>query len=150
MSESRYFSKGELEMIHSAILRIYFRIAQVDGTIDLKERKALFDLLDRTSFTSEVFRETLRALKDNMPQAFTNYLDSSTSFEESMQQVRTILLAKLPASDARAFVADIAQLASAVAEASASGPFDDQNVSPAEKELVEQLVTLLNPAHAKA
>lgn len=150
MSHSKAFTKGEMEMIHSAILRVYFRVAQVDGTIDLKERKALFDLLDRTTFGSEVFRATLGALKNDMPQAFTSYLDSKTTFDQSMQQVRTILLAKLPAAEARAFVADLAQLASAVAAASSSGPFDDDNVSPAEAELVEQLVSLLNPAHAKA
>ena len=139
------FTDAEWRTLQFAVLRVYFRVAQVDGTIDQRERGALFDILTQETFDSPLLAAVLRSMEDDFPVVFAEYLQDEHDYITSMQQTRVLLLGKTEPSAARHFVTELARLAGMVANASASEVFDDHNVSPAEAEVVESVTSLLDP-----
>lgn len=140
------FTNDEWQTLQFAILRVYFRVTQVDGTIDQRERAALFDILTEIAFDSPVLSEILRSMEDDFTTVFTAYLQDERDFVTAMQQTRILLLGKLVPEDAGQFVSDLIQLANRVANSSASGVFDAHNISPSEAEVVQSVSSLLNPS----
>jgi uncharacterized tellurite resistance protein B-like protein len=140
------FTNDEWQTLQFAVLRVYFRVAQVDGTVDQRERAALFDVLTEVAFGSAVLSETLRSMEDDFPAVFTAYLQDERDFVTAMQQTRILLLGKLVPDEAKRFVSDLIQLANHVANSSASDVFDAHNISPAEAEVVQSISSLLNPS----
>lgn len=140
------FTTGEWQALQFAVLRVYFRVAQVDGVIDQRERGALFDILTEVNCNSPVLSEVLRSIEEDFPTVFTDFLQDERDFVTAMQQTRILLLGKLSSTDARHFVADLAQLANHVANSSATDVFDSHNISAAEAEVVQSVTTLLDPA----
>ncbi len=138
------FTEDEWSTLQFAVLRVYFRVAQVDGTIDHAERAALFDILTDTTFESPVLSEVIRSIEDDFPSIFTAYLQDERDFITAMQQTRALLLGKLSPDDGRHFTAELAEMAGRVANASASDVFDSQNISTAEMEVVQSVTTLLD------
>ena len=138
------FTEDEWSTLQFAVLRVYFRVAQVDGTIDHAERAALFDILTDTTFESPVLSEVIRSIQDDFPSIFTAYLQDERDFITAMQQTRALLLGKLSPDDGRHFTAELAEMAGRVANASASDVFDSQNISTAEMEVVQSVTTLLD------
>ena len=61
------FTEDEWRTLQFAVLRVYFRVAQVDGKIDHAERGALFDILTETTFDSPLMTEALRSIEDDFP-----------------------------------------------------------------------------------
>jgi uncharacterized tellurite resistance protein B-like protein len=140
------FTNDEWQTLQFAVLRVYFRVTQVDGTIDHRERAALFDLLTEVAFDSPALSEVLRTMEDDFTPVFTAYLQDERDFVTAMQQTRILLLGKLVPEDAKQFVSDLIQLANRVANSSASEVFDAHNISPAEAEVVQSISSLLNPS----
>ena len=140
------FTNDEWQTLQFAVLRVYFRVAQVDDKIDHRERAALFDILTEVVFDSAVLSETLRSMEEDFPTVFAAYLQDERDFVTAMQQTRILLLGKLVPEEAKRFVSDIIQLANHVANSSASEVFDAQNISPAEAEVVQSISSLLNPS----
>ena len=140
------FTTEEWQTLQFAVLRVYFRVAQVDGTIDQLERAALFDILTEVTCNSPVLSEVLRSIEDDFPTVFTEFLQDERDFVTAMQQTRILLLGKLASGDARHFVADLAQLANHVANSSATDVFDAHNISAVEAEVVQSISTLLDRA----
>ena len=138
------FTEDEWSTLQFAVLRVYFRVAQVDGKIDHAERAALFDILTDTTFESPVLSEVIRSLEDDFTSIFTAYLQDERDFITAMQQTRALLLGKLSPDDGRHFTAELAEMAGRVANASASDVFDSQNISTAEMEVVQSVTTLLD------
>jgi len=130
------FTNDEWQTLQFAVLRVYFRVTQVDGTIDHRERAALFDILTEVAFDSPVLSEVLRSMEEQ----------DERDFVTAMQQTRILLLGKLVPDDARQFVGDLLQLANHVANSSASEVFDAHNISTAEAEVVQSISSLLNPS----
>ena len=144
--ENARFTADEWQTLQFALLRVYFRVAQVDGVIDQRERAALFDILTEVNCSSPVMAELLRTVEEDFPAVFTAFLQDDRDFATSMQQTRILLLGKLPSGEARHFVADLTQLAGHVANSSASDVFDSHNISAAEAEVVQTVSTLLEKA----
>ena len=140
------FTNDEWQTLQFAVLRVYFRVTQVDGTIDHRERAALFDILTEVAFESPVLSEILRSMDDDFTTVFTAYLQDERDFVTAMQQTRILLLGKLVPADAKHFVGDLVRLANHVANSSASEVFDAHNISPAEAEVVQSISSLLNPS----
>lgn len=140
------FTDDEWQTLQFAVLRVYFRVAQVDGTVDHRERAALFDILTEVAFDSPVLSEILRSMEDDFPRVFTAYLQDERDFVTAMQQTRILLLGKLVPEEASRFVSDLIQLANHVANSSASDVFDSHNISPAEAEVVQGISSLLSPS----
>lgn len=140
------FTNDEWQTLQFAVLRVYFRVAQVDGTVDHRERAALFDLLTDITFDSAVLNELLRSMEDDFPAVFTDYLQDERDFVTALQQTRILVLGKLVPEEANRFATDLVQLANHVANSSASDVFDSHNISPAEAEVVQSIATLLRPA----
>jgi len=139
------FTEDEWRTLQYAVLRVYFRVAQVDGAIDHAERGALFDILTETNFESPVLNELLRSIEDDFPSIFAGYLQDESDFITAMQQTKMLLMGKLSPDDGRHFAAELAHMAGQVANASASDVFDSQNISTAEMEVVQSVTTLLAP-----
>lgn len=140
------FTNDEWQTLQFAVLRVYFRVTQVDGSIDQRERAALFDVLTEMAFDSPALSEVLRTMEDDFTTVFTAYLQDERDFVTAMQQTRILLLGKLVPDDAGQFVNDLIQLANHVANSSASEVFDAHNISPAEAEVVQSISSLLNPS----
>jgi len=140
------FTNDEWQTLQFSVLRVYFRVTQVDGTIDHRERAALFDILTEVAFDSPVLSEVLRSMDDDFTTVFTAYLQDERDFVTAMQQTRILLLGKLVPEDAKQFVGDLIRLANHVANSSASEVFDAHNISPAEAEVVQSISSLLNPS----
>jgi uncharacterized tellurite resistance protein B-like protein len=140
------FTNDEWQTLQFAVLRVYFRVTQVDGTIDQRERAALFDILTEIAFDSPVLSEILRSMDDDFTTVFTAYLQDERDFVTAMQQTRILLLGKLVPEDASQFISDLVQLANRVANSSASEVFDAHNISPSEAEVVQSISSLLNPS----
>ena len=138
------FTEDEWSTLQFAVLRVYFRVAQVDGKIDHAERAALFDILTDTTFESPVLSEVIRSIEDDFTSIFTAYLQDERDFITAMQQTRALLLGKLSPDDGQHFTAELAEMAGRVANASASDVFDSQNISTAEMEVVQSVTTLLD------
>lgn len=138
------FTNDEWQTLQFAVLRVYFRVAQVDGTIDHRERAALFDILTEITFDSPVLSEILRSMEDDFPTVFTDYLQDERDFVTAMQQTRILLLGKLVPEEVERFIRDLLQLANHVANSSATEVFDDHNISQAEAEVVQSISSLLN------
>ena len=139
------FTEDEWRTLQFTVLRVYFRVAQVDGKIDHAERGALFDILTETTFDSPLMTEALRSIEDDFPAIFTDYLQDERDFITAMQQTRVLLMGKLSPDDGRLFAEDLARMAAKVGNASASDVFDAQNISTAEMEVVESITSLLGP-----
>jgi tellurite resistance protein len=139
------FTEDEWRTLQFAILRVYFRVAQVDGTIDHAERGALFDILTETTFESPLLVEALRTIEDDFPAIFTDYLQDERDFITAMQQTRALLMGKLSPDDGRLFAEDLSRMAAQVGNASASDVFDSQNISTAEMEVIQSITSLLDP-----
>jgi len=140
------FTNDEWQTLQFSVLRVYFRVTQVDGTIDHRERAALFDILTEVAFDSPVLSEVLRSMDDDFTTVFTAYLQDERDFVTAMQQTRILLRGKLVPEDAKQFVGDLIRLANHVANSSASEVFDAHNISPAEAEVVQSISSLLNPS----
>ena len=89
------FTNDEWQTLQFAVLRVYFRVAQVDDKIDHRERAALFDILTEVVFDSAVLSETLRSMEEDFPTVFAAYLQDERDFVTAMQQTRILLLGKL-------------------------------------------------------
>jgi len=129
------FTNDEWQTLQFSVLRVYFRVTQVDGTI-----------LTEVAFDSPVLSEVLRSMDDDFTTVFTAYLQDERDFVTAMQQTRILLLGKLVPEDAKQFVGDLIRLANHVANSSASEVFDAHNISPAEAEVVQSISSLLNPS----
>jgi uncharacterized tellurite resistance protein B-like protein len=140
------FTNDEWQTLQYAVLRVNFRVTQADGTIDQRERAALFDVLTEVGFDSPVLSEVLRSMEDDFTTVFTAYLQDERDFVTAMQQTRILLLGKLVPEDAKQFVGDLIQLANRVADSSASEVFDAHNISQSEAEVVQSISSLLNPS----
>jgi len=138
------FTNDEWQTLQFAVLRVYFRVAQVDGTIDHRERAELFDIMTETAFDSPVLSEILRSMEADFPTVFTAYLQDERDFVTAMQQTRILLLGKLVPEEVERFISDLLQLANRVANSSASDVFDAHNISQAEAEVVQSIASLLN------
>ena len=138
------FTNDEWQTLQFAVLRVYFRVAQVDGTIDHRERAALFDILTEITFDSPVLSEILRSMEDDFPTVFAAYLQDERDFVTAMQQTRILVLGKLVPEEVERFIRDLLQLANRVANSSASEVFDAHNISQAEAEVVQSIASLLN------
>ena len=139
------FTEDEWRTLQFAVLRVYFRVAQVDGTIDHAERGALFDILTETTFESPILMEVLKSIEEDFPAIFAAYLQDERDFITAMQQTRALLIGKAPPEEGKHFASDLAQLAGQVANASASDVFDSQNISTAEMEVIQSVTSLLDP-----